>query len=55
MYGAENLARGAAGYKKTPKGHTWHRHQEFGRMQLVEYNIHKKTGHTGRMALWNIK
>jgi len=36
-----------AHYEKTPEGYTWHHHQTSGRMQLVESNIHSKTGHTG--------
>ncbi|WP_445662062.1 HNH endonuclease [Bacillus sp. FSL R9-9481] len=37
---------------KNPKGYTWHHHQEPGTMQLVDTNIHQKTGHTGGRALW---
>lgn len=33
-------------------GYTWHHHQERGRMQLVPYDIHKGTGHTGGMHEW---
>ncbi len=35
-------ANQAAGYKSTPKGYTWHHHQDKGRMQLVERDIHMK-------------
>ncbi|WP_173427072.1 HNH endonuclease, partial [Kordia jejudonensis] len=45
-------ANRAAGYKATPKGHTWHHHQNRGRMQLVRSSIHSKTGHTGGFSLW---
>ena len=41
-----------AGYNSTPKGFTWHHHQDFGRMQLVESNIHSRTAHTGGFSLW---
>ncbi|MFI8710097.1 WXG100 family type VII secretion target [Bacillus sp. NPDC077411] len=35
-----------------PRGYTWHHHQDTGRMQLVEYEIHKDTGHTGGYRIW---
>jgi RHS repeat-associated protein len=41
------LANEKAGFKKTPKNHTWHHHQENGRMQLVNSDIHDATRHTG--------
>ncbi len=44
-------ANEAAGYKTTPKGYTWHHHQTRGRMQLVETEVHAKTGHTGGFSL----
>ena len=28
-------------------GFTWHHHQDYGRMQLVPREIHKRTGHIG--------
>ena len=40
-------ANTAAGYAKTPKGYTWHHHQNGRTMQLVPTDIHRKTGHTG--------
>ncbi|GLW92706.1 hypothetical protein Aglo03_35220 [Actinokineospora globicatena] len=43
-------ANKAAGLTKTPTGHTWHHHQDSGLMQLVEYDVHAKTGHTGGHA-----
>ncbi|HEX5749532.1 MAG TPA: DUF4157 domain-containing protein [Archangium sp.] len=36
-----------AGLKETPKGKTWHHHQDRKTMQLVPTDIHAKTGHTG--------
>ena len=45
-------ANEAAGYSSTPKGYTWHHHQDTGRMQLVESDIHGDTGHTGGFSLW---
>ncbi|MER0467173.1 HNH endonuclease [Bacillus cabrialesii subsp. cabrialesii] len=33
-------------------GHTWHHHQDPGRMQLVDQKVHRKTGHTGGRHLW---
>lgn len=32
-------------------GFTWHHHQESGRMQLVNENIHQGTGHIGGGAI----
>ena len=47
-----SAANKAAGYESTPKGYTWHHHQDNGRMQLVESEVHRKTGHTGGFSLW---
>lgn len=46
-------ANKAAGYGSTPKGYVWHHHQQPGRMQLVNRDIHSATGHTGGFTLWN--
>ena len=35
-----------------PEGYTWHHHEEPGRMQLVDSDIHAKTPHTGGRSLW---
>ncbi|MGE7185305.1 HNH endonuclease [Peribacillus sp. NPDC006672] len=35
-----------------PVGYTWHHHEKRGNMQLVDYTIHKKTGHTGGKSIW---
>lgn len=48
-------ANAKAGYKSTPKGYTWHHHQDFGRMQLVESKVHSQTGHTGGFSLWPLQ
>jgi hypothetical protein len=40
-------ANKAAGFKKTPKGYTWHHHQDRTTMQLVPRRIHARTGHDG--------
>ncbi|MGH1135153.1 HNH endonuclease [Bacillus mycoides] len=37
---------------KTPENYTWYHHQEPGRMQLVDYQIHHDTGHTGGYKIW---
>lgn len=34
------------------KGYTWHHSEESGKMQLVETNIHARTGHTGGNSIW---
>ena len=36
----------------TPDGHTWHHNEEKGKMQLVDSDIHAKTGHTGGKTIW---
>jgi hypothetical protein len=40
-------ANKAAGFPETPKGYTWHHHQDGTTMQLVPHGIHAETGHTG--------
>ncbi|WP_244224979.1 HNH endonuclease [Corallococcus sicarius] len=40
-------ANKAAGLKETPKGMTWHHHQDRATLQLVPTAIHARTGHTG--------
>jgi len=40
-------ANDAAGLKSTPEGYTWHHHQDRGLMQLVDTEVHAKTGHNG--------
>lgn len=37
---------------EVPENYTWHHHQEAGRMQLVDYETHRKTGHTGGYKIW---
>ncbi len=49
-----NAANKAAGIDFKPKGYTWHHHQDFGRMQLIESNVHARTGHTGGFTLWKL-
>jgi hypothetical protein len=41
------LANEAAGLDSTPDGYTWHHNQEPGLMQLIEYDAHRLTAHTG--------
>jgi hypothetical protein len=36
----------------TPDGYTWHHHQQPGKMQLVDYETHMKTAHTGGYSIW---
>jgi RHS repeat-associated protein len=36
----------------TPKRFTWHHHQTRGKMQLVDSDIHHRTGHTGGRNIW---
>ena len=37
---------------KVPEKYTWHHHQDTGRMQLVNSNLHSKTGHDGGFSIW---
>ncbi|MBD8013388.1 HNH endonuclease [Planococcus wigleyi] len=36
----------------TPEGYDWHHHEELGKMQLVEEEVHQQTGHTGGREIW---
>ena len=36
----------------TPDGYSWHHNEEFGKMQLVNSDVHAKTGHTGGREIW---
>jgi len=36
----------------TPDGYTWHHNEETGKMQLVDADVHAKTGHTGGKTIW---
>ncbi|WP_155893919.1 HNH endonuclease [Cystobacter fuscus] len=39
--------------RKPPAGHTWHHHQDVGRMQLITDSAHDLAmPHTGGMAIW---
>lgn len=35
-----------------PQGYTWHHNEEIGKMELIETEIHDKTGHTGGKVIW---
>lgn len=37
---------------QTPEGYTWHHSEEKGKMQLVKYETHMKTHHTGGRSIW---
>lgn len=37
---------------ETPGKYTWHHHQDAGKLQLVEYNVHSKTSHVGGYSIW---
>lgn len=37
---------------ETPDGFTWHHDAEKGKMQLVDSEVHAKTGHTGGKSIW---
>ena len=36
----------------TPDGYTWHHDADIGKMQLVDAEIHRATGHTGGRYIW---
>ncbi len=36
----------------TPDGFVWHHNEDKGKMQLVDSEIHAKTGHTGGKSIW---
>lgn len=36
----------------TPYGYTWHHSEEVGKMQLIDYDSHQKTAHTGGRFIW---
>jgi hypothetical protein len=44
-------ANAKAGLKETPKGMTWHHHEDLHTMQLVPTSIHTAVGHTGGHAI----
>lgn len=46
-YDVRKLANG-----DIPGGFTWHHHEEPGKLQLVEEDIHHSTGHTGGREIW---
>lgn len=37
---------------ETPDGYTWHHDAEVGKMQLVDTEMHQRTGHTGGRSIW---
>jgi RHS repeat-associated protein len=47
----EAAANKLAGFSKTPKGYTWHHHQDGKTMQLVNQSLHMSTGHTGGFSI----
>ena len=36
----------------TPDGYVWHHNEETGKMQLVDFETHQRTGHTGGKSIW---
>lgn len=37
---------------ETPDGYVWHHNEQPGEMQLVDENVHSRTGHTGGYSIW---
>ena len=50
-YSDFKAANAAAGFKKTPKGYTWHHMQDAKTMMLVETDVHRTFPHTGGFSL----
>ena len=48
-----SAANKAAGLPETPRGMTWHHHQDGYTMQLVPSDIHARTAHTGSIGIGN--
>jgi len=44
-------ANRAAGFAKTPRGYTWHHHEDGATMQLVPSDVHRRTWHAGGAAV----
>lgn len=40
------------GNGETPDGYVWHHNEEEGKMQLVDFETHLRTGHIGGKAVW---
>lgn len=51
QFNKEQIAMIERGQK--PTGYTWHHNEECGKMQLVEFKTHEKSGHTGGNSIWN--
>jgi hypothetical protein len=49
----EAAANRAAGHAATPDGMTWHHHQDGRTLQLVPFDVHRRTGHTGSLGIGN--
>jgi hypothetical protein len=47
----ETAANAAAGFQHTPRGYTWHHHEDLGLMQLVETRVHRAFWHEGGFSL----
>lgn len=39
-------------FGETPDGYSWHHHEELGRLQLVDEEVHAKSGHSGGRSIW---
>jgi hypothetical protein len=50
QFSPEQLEQIEAG--DTPEGYVWHHSEEPGELQLVDQEIHEKTGHTGGRSIW---
>lgn len=40
------------GQGETPEGYVWHHHEQPGRMEMMDREIHDTTGHSGGSSLW---
>ena len=50
QFSLEQLEQIYAG--ETPDGYTWHHHEQLGKLELVDEEIHAKTGHNGGRSIW---
>jgi hypothetical protein len=54
MFTEKQLAQIKDGFESI-EDYTWHHHQEVGRMQLIQRQIHKDAGHVGGDKLWGMQ
>lgn len=48
----EKVVNAMFGWKKPPRGYTWHHHEVTGDMMLIPTDLHNAAKHTGGVAAW---